>query len=73
MDLKLSGISWRPAKGKDLSDHCVGDICLDSAGAAFLIGQVEVGADNDVGCGCCSERFTEFDIVSYYPALNIIL
>ena len=73
MDLKLSEIAWRPAKNKSLSQYDVGDICLDSNGGVFLIGDALFESSFDTGCGCCSEDITKSDIVSYYPALNIIL
>ena len=63
--VSISEIKWNPTKGKEISDYDVGDICKDSSGQIFLIGHCEEGSNYDGGCGCCSSKYTEYDIVEW--------
>ncbi len=67
-----SQLVWYPAKGKKISDHEWGDICKDSCGELFLIGNAMDENDGyDSGCGCCSEHLTDHDIVEYCKVMDL--
>jgi len=62
--------TWLPARGPKLSDHEWGDLCRDSDGELFLIGDAIGGHDEDTGCGCCSDDLTYSPIVAYASVLR---
>jgi hypothetical protein len=65
-------VNWREAKGPSLADHAVGDLCKDSEGNQYLVGDVENGTDEAGGCGCCACPLTNRPIVTYVPLLEYV-
>ena len=63
---------WRPAIGKNLADYPWGTLCKDRNGNEILIGDCIDGSDYDGGCGCCSDRIAEGDIVEVATILEYV-
>jgi len=61
----MNSTQWLPAKGPKLSDHDWGDLCMDSSGGIFLIGDAVDGSNETLGCGCCASDITMHPIVQY--------